>query len=364
MTASIKRKIGFVLTLIICIGVVLLAMAWLSGALRHDQIAPGLKAAQPAEPTGRIAVVQATSRPAEADLVGTVESDLRTTIASRLTAIINTIYVNAGDSVNKGQILVRLDDRDVQARVAQARGALRSAEATRDLAQREYDRLRPLVEQKVASPNEADVWRTKSEGAAADVTRAQRFIEEAEVQLSDTVLKAPFDGVVIDRQTEPGDLASPGKSLLTIYDPSRMRLEANVREAYIGRLDELRKAKQPLPVIVQASGREIQGIVNQIVPAADPESRSFIVKVQLADPSGLYPGMFGRLRVPLAPEAVLEIPTAAVRDVGQLSFVEVAEGANSDMRVATRAVRLGPSRDGQVQVLAGLAAGERIVMPK
>jgi RND family efflux transporter MFP subunit len=360
MNAAIKRRIGFVVTLIICIGVVLLAMAWLSGALRHDQISPGLKVAQAAPVDGEIVVVQATSRPVEADLVGTVESDLRTTIASRLTAIINSINVNAGDSVKKGDILVRLDDRDMQARVAQAQGALRAAESNRDLAQREYDRLRPLVEQKVASPNEADTWRSKYEGAAAEVTRAQRIIEEAEVQLSDTVLKAPFDGIVIDRQTEPGDLASPGKSLLTIYDPSRMRLEANVREAYIGRLDELRKAKQPLAVIVQATGRQVQGMVSQIVPAADPESRSFIVKVQLADPSGLYPGMFGRLRVPMAPEAVLEIPSRAIRDVGQLSFVSVAKEGN----VTTRAVRLGASRGGQVEVLAGLGSGERIVLPK
>lgn len=360
MTASVRRKIGFVLTLVVCVGVVLVAMAWLSGVFRKDQIIPETAEHRVAEAKGEVVLVQKVSRPTDANLVGTIASEVRTTIASRLTAGVNEITVNAGDTVRRGDVLVRLDDRDVRARVAQAKESLRAAEAARDLAKREWDRLRPLVEQKVASPNEADTWRTKYEGANADVTRVQRVIEEAEVQLSDTVLKAPFDGIVIDRQTEPGDLASPGKSLLTIYDPSRMRLEANVREAYIGRLDALRKSKQPVAVIVQALGKEIQGTVDQIVPAADPESRSFLVKVNLAGSAGLYPGMFGRLRVPMAPEAVVEIPAKAVREVGQVSLVQVVE----DGGVSSRAIRLGAARGEQVQVLAGLSAGERIVMGK
>lgn len=357
MASNRRRWISAVLTTLVAIAVVVGAMLWLSGAWRSGVISPA-KLARPSEPyAGPTFTVQATTRPVEVDLVGSVESEVRTTLSGRMTARIVAMPVQSGDRVTRGQVLVQLDDRDVKTRVAQAAEALHAAEAVRDLARLEVDRLSPLVEQRVASPYELDQWKTRHAAATADVIRAQQVVREAEVAASDAVITAPFDAVVVDRLAEPGDMAAPGKPLLAIYDPARLRLDASVREAYIARLSQLRSSGQPIGVLITATGRQVSGLVRQIVPAADPLSRSFVVKVHLDDPTDLYPGMFGRLRVPMEQAQVVEVPQQAVREVGQLSLVRVIENG----QVATRAVRLGHTRGDRVEVLAGLQPGEQLV---
>lgn len=354
-----KKRLAFVITLVICIGAVIGAMAWLSGAFRQDQIEPGVLPVDRPTSRGTLVEVKKITRPSTVDLVGTVASELSTTIASRISANIVAMHADAGDTVTKGQLLIRLDDRDTKARVAQAQEVLRAAEASRDLAQMEVSRLTPLVEQRVASANELDTWKAKLQGAAADVVRAQEGVKEAQVTLSDTEIISPFDGVVIDRLAESGDLASPGRPLLSIYDPRRLRLEASVREAYIGRLDELRRSGRKLQIVIDAANRRTEGKIEQIVPAADIQSRSFLVKVQIPDSTGLYPGMFGRLRIPLEDQQYIEIPRAALREVGQVTLVEVADEQGTSLR----AVRLGAIRNDRVEILAGLTPGEKVVLP-
>jgi RND family efflux transporter MFP subunit len=154
-------------------------------------------------------------------------------------------------------------------------------------------------------------------------------------------------------------MALPGKPLATIYDPDNLRLEAMAREAIIARLESLRTGKKPIPVLIDSAGKEIPGTITQIVPAADPQSRSFVVKVHLTESAGLYPGMFGRVRVPLGELQSLEIPQSAIRDVGQVSTVTVS----TDGRTETRAVRLGQHRGDNVEVLSGLQPGDQLVIP-
>jgi RND family efflux transporter MFP subunit len=163
-----------------------------------------------------------------------------------------------------------------------------------------------------------------------------------------------MNGIVIDRLVEPGDQSAPGKTLLTLYDPSRLRVEASVRESDIGRLSPGLK----LTVVVDALKAERQGTVEQIVPAADPTSRTFLVKVHLPDPAGLFPGMYARLRIPLDERQAVQIPSSAVRRVGQLTLVDVMQ----DGRPRRRAVRLGRSIGETVEVLAGLEEGEQIAL--
>lgn len=360
MSSPWKKRIGTILTIIVCIGVVLLAMAWLSGAFRRGQLNPG-KIAQIGEPfTGQTLTIEPIVRPAEVELIGSIESTRRSTIASRLTAQIISIEVHAGDVVKKGDVLARLDDRDIRARVDQGKESLRAAESERDLAQRELNRLEPLYERGAASTTEVDQWRSRLEQGVADVARARSVIDELSVQLSDATILAPFDGVIIDRAAEPGDLTGAGTSILTMYDPKTLRLDVVVREAYIARLDDLRTKKHPLDILIQATGQRTKGSITQIVPAADPVSRSFIAKVDLADSKGLYPGMFGRLKIPVDQETIIEIPAGAIRDVGQLSLVSVVTNEG----VQNRAVRLGMRANDRVEILAGLSAGERIALPQ
>lgn len=348
------RLIGNAATTIVAAAVVITAMAWLSGWLRGGKIQPGkLPPPQSLAPATQPLAVQKVRHIRYAEVVGSIQAETRASVAARLLANIVEMPVNAGDRVAKGQLLVLLDDAGPKSRVAQAREALRSAQASQDLAELEVNRLSQLAEQNAASRFELDEWKSKLNIAKADVARAQEAIREAETVLADTRILSPIDGIVIDRHAEPGEQASPGRPLLTLYDPSKMRLEASVREAYVGRL----AIGQSINVFIEAAGQQRQGTVSQIVPAADPSSRTFLVKVSLNDSTNLYPGMYARMSVPLDEHEQLEIPLSAVKRVGQLDLVDVMVNG----RVQRRAVRLGRIEADQVEVLAGLAEGELIV---
>ncbi len=341
------------LVTLVAAAVVILAMAWLSGFFHKGKIEPA-KVSPASRPAGEATVkVAKVSRPLFADVVGSIEAEARTAVSARLVANIVDMRARAGDRVTKGQLLVLLDDAGPKSRVAQAKEALRSAEAIRDLAETEVIRLKPVVERGAASRQDLDQWQMKLNSGKADVERLKQSVQEAEVNLADAKILSPIDGIVIDRQAEPGEQASPGRSLFTLYDPSRLRLEASVREAYIGYLT----AGQKIGIRIDSLKEDRQGTVTQIVPAADPASRSFLVKVTITEPSRLYPGMYARMRLPIDKQEELEIPAAAVTRVGQLTYVHVASGSGSELR----AVRLGHENDRRIEVLAGLAEGEQIL---
>ena len=360
MKQTAKVRLSKIITVLVSVGVVIAAMAWLAGVFRTGEIVPAVITVKAHPYSGEVATAKLIDRPVEAELVGSIESVIRTTVSSRLTASIMEVNVTSGDVVNRGDVLARLDDRDLKARVAQSRESLVAMEAIRDLAKREVDRLQPLLASNSASFNEVDQWRGKFQQASADVARARQVVEEILVQLSDAVIGAPFDGVIIDRQADPGDLAGPSRSIVTMYDPSRMRLEAVVREAYIGRLEQLRSARTPLTVLIQATGQTMVGTIGQIVPAADPQSRSFIARIELLQTKGLYPGMFARLRVPVGSESRLELPWAAIRQVGQVALVDLV----TEQGIQSRAVRLGTRRGDQVELLAGLSANDNVALQR
>jgi RND family efflux transporter MFP subunit len=345
-------------TAAVALVVVVAAMLWLSGALRRGRIepdAPVPPSPVAARPATQPLTVRMQTRPYLADIVGSVQAENRTQIAARLVANIAEMRVSAGDRVQAGDVVTILDDRDLRARVAQANETLKSAEARRDLAGIELARVTDMVARNVASEFELDRVRAMNAGAVADVARFQQAVTEAQVALSDTQIRSSISGIVIDRLAEPGDQASPGKPLLTVYDPTRLRVQASARESYVGRLH----IGQELAVFIDVLDQERAGVVREIVPQADPSSRSFDVKVHLNDSRDLLPGMFARLRLPLDPRQQIEIPLSAVRSVGQVQFVQVLDPAGG--HVNRRAVRLGQVEGDRVAVLAGLAEGEQIL---
>ncbi|MFI5378723.1 MAG: efflux RND transporter periplasmic adaptor subunit [Tepidisphaerales bacterium] len=341
------------LVTLVAAGVVIAAMAWLSGYFHKGKIEPAKLSAVSRPAVGVAVKVERVTRPLFAEVVGSIQAEARTAVSARLVANIIEMRVQAGDRVAKGQLLVVLDDAGPKSRVAQAQEALRSAEASRDLAETEYNRLKPVVERGAASRTDLDQWQSRLAAGKAEVERLKQGIKEAEVNLADAKILSPIDGIVIDRQAEPGEQASPGRPLLTLYDPARLRLEASVRETHIGHL----AIGQKIGIHIDSLGEERQGTVTQIVPAADPASRSFLVKVTIADPSRLYPGMYARMRLPIDKQEQLEIPAAAVTRVGQLTYVHVLAGGASELR----AVRLGHETGNRIEVLAGVAEGEQVL---
>jgi HlyD family secretion protein len=184
----------------------------------------------------------------------------------------------------------------------------------------------------------------------AGVKQAEKGVLAARIVQDYTEIRSDAEGQVVERLVEPGDMAFPGKALLVLQTRGVLRLEALVPEGFIDRI----KMGEVLKVVVKAVRKSLSGPVTEIVPAADPATRSFLVKVDLPETEGLYPGMFGRLLVPVGEISVVWIPATTIERVGQLEMVRVKTGEEwSRVYVTT-----GRVFDSRVEVLSGLEGGE------
>ena len=190
--------------------------------------------------------------------------------------------------------------------------------------------------------------------AEANLHRLQQAEREAEVSLSYAVIRSPFTGMVVDKLANVGDLAAPGRPLLTMYEQGRLWFSANVPEDLLGRIH----VGDAMAFRIDALNREMQGRVVEIVPSSDPSSRTVVARLHLTDTTGILPGMFGRLMIPMASEQILALPAAALVRAGQLTMVDVVRGT----RVERRTVQLGRAVGDGFEVLSGLAAGETVVL--
>jgi RND family efflux transporter MFP subunit len=335
-----------------------LLMLWLAGVFR-PKIDPSVSSAPPPRPVGSRPVVDVrTVRvPNIESAVGTIRAVHEAAVASKLLARVVEVSAQAGQVVQKDDILVRLDDADLQARLQQAQAAVAAATAARDQAQVEFDRIAKLRELNQSAPIEFDRVQSALKAAEADLIRAEQARTEAETILAYATIRSPIDGIVVDKRVEAGDTAQPGQVLLNLYDPTRMQLVARVRETLTQRL----AVGQDIEVRIEALDKQCTGRISEIVPEAQTASRSFSVKVTGPCPPGIYSGMFGRLLIPLDDQDVLVVPKDAVRRVGQLDLVDVVDPKANALR--RRIVQLGEPVNGDIQVLAGLRAGEKVALP-
>lgn len=339
------------------LAVVVLLLLWLAGTF-HPKVAPAAAddAAGRRVPAGaKLAPVRSIRVPRMEAAVGSIRAVHETSVASKLLARVVEVGVQAGRSVEQDEVLVRLDDADLKNRLEQAEAVLVSAEAQRDQARIEADRVARLIEQHAASGIENERTQTALKSAEAEWERARQSVAEAETVLAYATIRAPMAGVVVDKRVDTGDMVVPGQTLVTLYDPSRMQLVASVRESLTHRL----AVGQTIGVQVDALKKVCEGRVSEIVPEAESASRSFAVKVTGPCPPGIYSGMFGRILIPLDDETMLVVPAGAVRRVGQVEMVDVAEGG----RLRRRAVQLGSPLGEDRTVLAGLREGEEVLLP-
>ncbi|HEY4900292.1 MAG TPA: efflux RND transporter periplasmic adaptor subunit, partial [Terriglobales bacterium] len=198
--------------------------------------------------------------------------------------------------------------------------------------------------------------KARRDAARAGREQSEAGVSQAGTAMSFTKVRAPFDGVVIAKLAEPGAMAAPGVPLLTVEDPSRFRLEATVDESKIGAV----RLGESVPVVIDALGEQpIEGKVTQIVPAADPGSRTFALKIDLPSNPQMRTGLFGRARFVRGQHDAIAIPKTAILNRGQLQAVYVVGG---DQLASLRYVTLGPASSDQVEVLSGLQNGDRIVV--
>ena len=302
----------------------------------------------------RLADVRVIQIPATETAVGTVRAVHESAVASKLLAKVEEVNVQAGQRVTEGDTLVRLDDEDLRARMEQTQAAVAAAASARDQAQIENDRVADLVGRNAAAPIEFERRQAALREAEAGLEEARQAQREAETVLSYATIAAPITGVIVDKQVEAGDMVTPGRVLLTLYDPTRMQLVASVRESLTQRL----KIGGTIGVKIDVLDKACEGRISEIVPEAEAASRSFQVKVTGPCPPGVYSGMFGRLLIPLDDEQVLVAPRAAIRRVGQLHIVDVADGD----RLYRRVVQPGREFGDDIEILSGLRPGERVAV--
>lgn len=340
--------------LIILIAIAL-AVAWLSGWFR-EKIPPGdpqtLRDGLPSN--AQTAVVDRVVEPAVEWASGAIQSARRTTVAARILARIEEVHVAAGDEVAHGDVLVTLDARDLQARVQQAREALKASEAQRDLARQELMRTEKLLKRGVATQQRFDRAVSNLRVAEAQVDRLLQGLNEAQTALSYTEIRAPVAGRVIDRLAEPGDTTTPGQPLLRLYDPNALRVEAPVRESLALDL----KTGDILRIEISALEELLSGPIDEIVPYAEPGARTLLVKVRLPSDARVFAGMFARIAVPAGERARLLIPEDAVKRIGQLKFVTVVQDGQTERRMITTGER---TVDGRLEILSGLKEKERVM---
>lgn len=300
-------------------------------------------------------VVKPVVEPLVEQAAGTIQAKTETMISAVVTATISSVAVRAGDDVQRGQVLIELDTRQLKARVGQSRQAVAAARAQLAQIEQEAARLQRIYQKDPGAVSRTQLERSQSKikTARAELQRTRQMEDETLTGLSYGTILAPISGRVVARYAEPGDTARQGQPLLRIYDPASVRLEAFVRESVASRLTIGRQ----FDVIIDALEKTFKGRLDEIVPAAEPGSRSFLVKVGLPPAAGLYPGMFGRLLVPVGSVTRRYIPSAAVVRVGQLDFVYL-ESSQGRVRRFVRLGRAGPA--GTIEVISGLADGEKI----
>jgi RND family efflux transporter MFP subunit len=274
------------------------------------------------------------------EVAGTVRSKMRAAIEAKISGRIEKMLTTVGREVAAGELLAELDAKEIKARHDQA-------VTVREQALLESKRYAALIQEKAITEQEYETVQSRYRIAESQAA-------EAATMLSYTKVTAPFAGVITRKLADVGDLASPGRPLLEIEDPRALRLEADVPE---GLLDKIRMGDKLL-VHVSSVTNLFEGVVSEIAPVADPNSRTFPVKLDLAPLPGLRAGQFGRVSIPVGIAESLFVPSSAVVQRGQLDLVFVIQSNKAVLRI----VKTGKRSNNEVEVLSGLEAGESLAI--
>jgi RND family efflux transporter MFP subunit len=288
----------------------------------------------------RVQRVELKTHFATEDVVGTVRPKLQSVIEAKVSGQIEKMLVVPGQQVKTGETLVKLNVREIQAKLDEAL-------ALQEQAQNDLKRYSMLVEKRAVTQQEFDGIQTRARVAKAAVV-------EAQTNLAYATITAPFGGVITRKLADVGDLASSGKPLLEMEDTKSLRIEAAVPEAIVSRVEMGAK----FSVRIEALPKELEGVVGEIAPAADPNSRTFMVKFDLPAESGLRAGQFGRVAIPVSETPVLRVPVSAVIEHGQMELIFVV----ADKRAHLRLVKTGKRIGDEIELVSGVDPAEQVVI--
>jgi HlyD family secretion protein len=365
------------------IGALIFLMLYMAGVFVPDKIGPGMIPAEKQKwtPDATAKTVMETVDDFY-EAPGTVRPRQETRIESRVQGRIVDVLARPGDVVKTGDLLVVLDSRELQSRLDRAKQAVLSARARREQAaqgvksaeaafkmvEAALNRMKTYFKSEAATKQQMEEAEAAFQQAGANLSRAreglkegnagvrqaEKSVDEARIVQDYTEIRSDARGQVVERLAEPGDMAFAGKPLLVLQTRETLRLEAMVPESFIHRI----RLGETLKVMIKAVKQSLSGPVSEIVPSAEAATRSFLVKVDLPETKGLYPGMFGRLRVPVGKISVVWIPEKALERVGQLEMVRVKWGEDWTRIYVTT----GRVFDSRVEVLSGLNGGETVAL--
>ena len=271
-----------------------------------------------------------------------VEAVNQATVAAQVSGRIVEMHVDAGQAVRKGDLLLRIDAREASEAAAGASAQYVNARATHQ---------RTLSLQRQGFVSQAAVDKAK-----ADLDAARAAYGQATVGLGHATVRAPIAGVVAQRLAEKGEMAVPGKPLLVIHDPGGLRVTAGIAQYQLPRMRSVRQARVEFPEL----GQWVEATSVTLLPTADAATHLTPVRVGLPGIAGVVPGMHARVHFVIGRESKMTVPQSAVVRRGEVAAVYVQNAAGA---LALRQLRLGEAVGaGEVEVLAGLRAGERVVL--
>lgn len=291
------------------------------------------------------------SYPAE----GVVEAAKQATVAAQVQGRVVEVRVDAGDHVKQGDVLMRIDERQASQSVAGADAQVAQSQANLANARATYERSKNLFAQKFVSQAALDQAAAAYRSAEAQVKVDLASRGQAGTTKSYTTIASPLTGVVAQRHTELGEMASPGKALLTVYEPAQLRVVASVPQYKLAEVQKTQRARLEFA----ETQRWIDAGSITVLPTADARTHTVQVRVNLPDKvSGVAPGMFARVHFTTGRAKKLLLPAQAVLRRGEITAVYILDERGMPQ---LRQVRLGEAlADGLVELLAGAAAGERV----
>ena len=239
-------------------------------------------------------VAKRVAMPLEYQVDGVVEARRKATISAEVAGKIEAVYFDVDDTVQQGDVVLRIRDLEYRAHLEQARAALAEAKANLQEMQLEYDRNADLRQQKLISQAVFDKTNASLKAVRARMTSEQAELAQAEEQLNHTVVRAPYAGVVVERHVEPGEYVRPGEPIMTGYAPDQLRVNVSVSQSVITSLRNGRRAR----VVLLENGNSVEIERITIHPFADSSSHSFPVRLDLAPAKDrLFPGMLVKVVV-------------------------------------------------------------------
>lgn len=293
--------------------------------------------------------------PSAEAFVGNIKSRQAVVISTKFMGRVTQFFVEEGQAVTKGQPLVQVDAAEAQSAYAQSKAGLDAADvAVRNL-ERDQERFQKLYEQKAVTKHQLEQVEMGLAQAKAQKAQADANLKASGTLLSYGKILAPDAGIITRKWMDAGNMAFPGAPILTLENPKDLEITVSVAE------DKARAIAvgQQAQATVASVGKTLTVPVVTVVPAADPMTRTSSVKLSIPEGSGLAPGQFGSVRFDALALKALAVPAAAVRSEGQMDGVFVAENGIARLRW----VQLGVRGNDLVQVLSGLKAGDRVIVP-